>query len=238
VDPLDFVLLVQTVLQSARFLSVPISWLHPTTPSPHWSIVSYLIVARLDLVLHLCKICQLELLFKPYCAILPSINSSPSFLSSNIMSKRICACGCKCLISESMEHHYQDSQEPRTLTLHVLSTNPWVKSLAKKNITKATAKKTLFGRPRKHSHQLWKSPTPPDVDIPMFTDIDEKPALAESANSGGDGDSDSHVLSTVQRSNTIPSKVAQVCQNCWRSGHRELIQEDTSSDKADVRATT
>ena len=121
-----------------------------------------------------------------------------------------------------------------TLTLHVLSANPWVKSLAKKNVTKATAKKTLVGSPCKHPCQLQKSPTPPDVDIPMFTDIDEEPTLVESANSGGDGDSDSHVFSTVWRSNCIASKVAQVCQNCWRSGHQELIQEDTSSDEADM----
>jgi hypothetical protein len=109
-----------------------------------------------------------------------------------------------------------------------------VKSLAKKNVTKATAKKTLLGSPRRHPRQLRKSPTPPDVDIPMFTDVDEEPVLAESANSGGDGDSDSHVLSTVRRSNRIASKVAQVCQNRWRSGHQVLIQEDTSSDEADT----
>jgi len=137
VDWLDFVLSVRTVLQSARFLPVPISWLHPITPSPHRSIVSYL-MACLDLVLHLCKIHQPELSFKPYCVILLSINSSQSFLSSDIMSKRICACGCKRLILESIERHHQDSQGPWTLTLHVLSANPWVKSLAKKNITKAT----------------------------------------------------------------------------------------------------
>jgi len=41
----------------------------------------------------------------------------------------------------------------------------------------------------------------------MFTDIDEESALAESANSRGDGDSDSHVLLTVRRSNCIASKV-------------------------------
>jgi len=68
----------------------------------------------------------------------------------------------------------------------------------------------------------------------MFTDIDEEPALAESANSGGDGDSDSHMLLTVWHSNPIASKVAQVCQNRWRSRHQELIQEDTSSDEADM----
>jgi len=97
-----------------------------------------------------------------------------------------------------------------------------------------TAKKTLLGSPRKHPHQLRKSPTPPDVDIPMFTDIDEEPTLAESANSRGDGDLDSHLLSTVWRSNRIASKVAQVCQNRWRSGHQELIQEDTSLNKVDT----
>ena len=68
----------------------------------------------------------------------------------------------------------------------------------------------------------------------MFTDIDEEPTLAESANSRGDGDSDSHVLLTVWCSNCIASKVAQVCQNHWRSGHQELIQEDTSSDETDM----
>ena len=109
-----------------------------------------------------------------------------------------------------------------------------MKSLAKKNITKATAKKTLLGSPRKHPHQLQKSPTPPDMDIPTFTDIDEEPTLVESANSGGDSDSDSHVLSTVWHSNRIALKVAQVCQNCWRSRHQELIQEDTSSDEANT----
>jgi len=39
---------------------------------------------------------------------------------------------------------------------------------------------------------------------------------------------------TVQCSNCITSKVAQVCQNHWRSRHQELIQEDTSPDKTDT----
>jgi len=43
----------------------------------------------------------------------------------------------------------------------------------------------------------------------MFTDIDEEPTLAESANSVSDGDSGSHVLLTVQCSNCIASKFAR-----------------------------
>jgi len=42
------------------------------------------------------------------------------------------------------------------------------------------------------------------------------------------------VLSTVWCSNHIASKIAQDCQNCWRSEHQELIQEDTSSDEVDT----
>jgi len=84
-------------------------------------------------------------------------------------------------------------------------------------------------------------PPPPDLDIPLFSYhdedlpiINEEPTPIESANSGGHSDSDGHVLSTVWHSNRIASKVAQVCQNCWRSGHQELIQEDDSSCEMDT----
>jgi len=64
--------------------------------------------------------------------------------------------------------------------------------------------------------------------------MDEEPAPIESANSGGDSDSDGHVLLTVRHSNHITSKIAQVSQNCWRSGHQELVQEDDLSGEMDT----
>jgi len=64
--------------------------------------------------------------------------------------------------------------------------------------------------------------------------MDEEPSPIESANSGGDSDSDGHVLLTVQHSNRIASKIAQVCQNHWGSGHQELVQEDDLSSKMDT----
>jgi len=81
----------------------------------------------------------------------------------------------------------------------------------------------------------------PDLDIPAFSyhdddlsTMDKEPAPIESANSGGDSDSDGHVLLTVQHSHCITSKVARVCQNCWGSGHQELVQEDDPSGKMDT----
>ena len=113
------------------------------------------------------------------------------------------------------------------------------------NASDETAKKILLDRLRKCSHQLQRSSTPspplPDLDIKAFSyhdddlpTMDEEPAPIESANSRGDSDSDGHVLSTVWRSNHIASKVAQVCQNCWGSGHQELIQEDDPSSELDT----
>ena len=42
------------------------------------------------------------------------------------------------------------------------------------------------------------------------------------------------MLLTVRHSNCIASKIAQVCQNCWGSGHQELVQEDDLSGKMDT----
>ena len=107
------------------------------------------------------------------------------------------------------------------------------------------AKKILLGRPRKCPCQMQRSSTPspslPDLDILAFSyrdnnlsTTDEEPAPIESANSGGDSDSDGHVLSTVRCSNRIASKFVQVCQNHWGSGHQELIQEDDPSGEMDT----
>jgi hypothetical protein len=188
-DRLDLASLVRSVLQSARFLLVPILSLHPPIPSHYQP--PHLAHIHPDRFLFLsdgssgpCLPTPQDPLtgtsFKSYCY----NNPSPPFLSPDIMSKRICACGCERLVSESTERRHQDGQGPRTLTLHVLSANPWVKSLGKKNVTQATVKKTLLGRPGKHPHQLRTYSTPlPDVDIPPFTydDLDD----AELANSGG-----------------------------------------------------
>jgi len=85
------------------------------------------------------------------------------------------------------------------------------------------------------------SPFLPDLDIPAFSyhdndlpTTDEESAPIESANSGGDSDSDGHVLLTVWHSNCITSKIAQVCQNRWGSGHQELVQEDDPSGEMDT----
>ena len=168
-------------------------------------------------------------------------HSLAAFLSPILCpDKPICACGCEHLVAESTERHHLDGQKRRIISLHVLSANLWVKSLAKKNATKAMAKKILLGRPCKCPRQMQRSSTPshflPDPDIPAFSyhddnlpTTDKEPASIESANSGGDSDLDGHVLSTVQRSNRIASKIAQDCQNRWGSGHQELIQEDDPS---------
>jgi len=160
-------------------------------------------------------------------------------------TKQICACGCEHLVAESTECRHLDGQKRRIISLHVLSANLWVKSLAKKNATKATAKKILLGGPRKCPHQMQRSSTPspslPDPDIPAFSyhdddlpTTDEEPAPIESANSGGDSDLDGHMLLTVRLSNCIAPKIVQVCQNPWGSGHQELIQEDDPSDEMDT----